>query len=81
MKELSKQTYAVNLTYNEIHIILNSLDEFIENNRHWLVEKQAPTTAEKSIVSIQNKLEPIHAKHNRIARQKLAESNVEVDDV
>ena len=31
---MEDKTYTVELTYNEIHIILNSLDEFVDNNRH-----------------------------------------------
>ena len=60
--ELEK-TYAVELTYNEIHIILNSLDEFVDNNRH-SVDLEA-------IASIQDKLEPLHWKHTEAVRDKL----------
>ena len=60
--ELEK-TYAVELTYNEIHIILNSLDEFVDNNRH-LADIEA-------IASIQDKLESLHWKHTEAVRDKL----------
>lgn len=63
MEMKSEKTYAVELNYNELHIILNSLDEFVENNRH-LADIEA-------IASVQNKLEPLHWKHTQAVRNKL----------
>lgn len=59
----SEKTYTVELNYNEIHIILNSLDEFVQNN---------PRACDpETIASIQNKLEPLHWKHTETVRDKL----------
>lgn len=59
----SKKTYTLELNYNEIHIILNSLDEFVENN---------PRASDiEAIASVQDKLEPLHWKHTETVRDKL----------
>ena len=64
MKPLeSEKTYPVELNYNEIHIILNSLDEFVENHPH--------LADIKAIASVQDKLEPLHWKHTKTVRDKL----------
>lgn len=76
MQELSKQTYVVDLSANKIYIILNSLDESIENHRHLM----NGGSLEKAIVSIQNKLEPINAKHTHLVRKHLFDSSVEIDE-
>lgn len=67
MNELSKKTYAVELTYNEIHLILNSLDEFLENNPN--------SISLEAIASIHSKLEPLHMNHNLSARLKLIDES------
>ncbi len=59
----SEKTYTVELNYNEIHIILNSLDEFVENHPH--------LADIKAIGSVQNKLEPLHWKHTKKVRDNL----------
>ncbi len=59
----SEKTYNVQLNYNEIHIILNSLDEFVENHPH--------LADIKTIASAKDKLEPLHWKHTQTVRDKL----------
>ncbi len=63
MDKESSKTYVLELTYNEIHIILNSLDEFVNNN---------PNLSNiEAIASVQEKLEPLHWKHTEMVRDKL----------
>lgn len=59
----SEKTYAIELNYRELHIILNSLDEFVDNNPH--------SADIKAIASVQNKLESLHWKHTEAVRDKL----------
>ena len=59
----SKKTYTVELNYNEIHVILNSLDEFVYNH--------PCLTQIKAIASVQDKLESLHWKHTKANRDKL----------
>jgi hypothetical protein len=63
MQDKLEKAYVLQLTYNEIHLILNSLDEFLENNPH--------LREIKSVTSIQNKLLPLHLKHTQEVRDNL----------
>ena len=60
---LSDVKYSVELTYSEIHLILQAMDSHLD---------QYPHLREiKAVGTIYGKLEPIHGQHNRAVRDRL----------
>ena len=58
-----QKEYDVKLSFNEMDLILRSLDLFVEENR--------PSVPFEVAASIQEKLEPIHREHIYAHRDKL----------
>lgn len=63
-KLINTKTYSVELDFNEIHLILNLLDDFIENQNDLASKTEA-------VGSISEKLEQLHWQHIKEARTKL----------
>ncbi len=61
--EEPKKNYTIEFDFNEIHLILHALDEFLVNNSNNYPEKTLATAYEK--------LEKIHWQHTKARRDKL----------